>query len=91
MSRLPVEGHKDRFVLTEWLVKRWIEKSGESRYTTDPYSAWVVEEKKVVRLMGYLRTMSGSISLFHSFLPADTAPSPPRSSAFAAYTEIPLC
>lgn len=65
MSRLPVEGHKDRFVLTEWLVKRWIEKSGKSRYTTDPYSAWVVEEKKVVRLMGYLRTMGGSISILH--------------------------
>ena len=67
MSRLPVEGRKDRFVLTEWLVKRWIEKSGKSRYTTDPYSAWVVEEKKVVRLMGYLRTMSGSISIFHKW------------------------
>ena len=67
MSRLPVEGHKDRFVLTEWLVKRWIEKSGKSRYTTDPYSAWVVEEKKVVRLMGYLRTMGGSISIFHKW------------------------
>ena len=67
MSRLPVEGRKDRFVLTEWLVKRWIEKSGESRYTTDPYSAWVVEEKKVVRLMGYLRTMGGSISVFHKW------------------------
>ena len=65
MSRLPVEGHEDRFVLTEWLVKRWIEKSGKSRYTTDPYSAWVVEEKKVVRLMGYLRTIGGSISVFH--------------------------
>ena len=67
MSRLPVEGRKDRFVLTEWLVKRWIEKSGESRYTTDPYSAWVVEEKKVVRLMGYMRTIGGSISVFHKW------------------------
>ena len=67
MSRLPVEGRKDRFVLTEWLVKRRIEKSGESRYTTYPYSAWVVEEKKVVRLMGYLRTMGGSISIFHKW------------------------
>ena len=67
MSRLPVEGRKDRFVLTEWLVKRRIEKSGESRYTTYPYSAWVVEEKKVVRLMGYLRTMEGSISIFHKW------------------------
>ena len=67
MSRLPVEGYKDRFVLTEWLVKRWIEKSGESRYTTYPYSAWVVEEKKVVRLMGYMKTMGGSASLFNKW------------------------
>jgi len=65
MSRLPVEGRRDRFVLTEWAVSRAIDKSGQSSYTTTPYSAWVVEEKKVVRLMGYMRTMSGSISLFH--------------------------
>lgn len=68
MSRLPVEGRKDRFVLTEWLVKRWIKKSGERHYTTDPYSAWVVEEKKVVRLMGYLKVMGGSISLLHKWV-----------------------
>lgn len=65
MSRLPIEGHKDRFVLSEWMVKRGIEKNGKSRYTTDPYSAWVVEEKKVVRLMGYMRTIGGGISIFH--------------------------
>ena len=67
MSRLPVEGYKDRFVLTEWLVKRRIEKSGKSRYTTDPYSAWVVEEKKVVRLMGYMKTIGGATSLFNKW------------------------
>lgn len=72
MSRLPIEGHEDRFVLTEWLVKRWIEKSGKSRYTTDPYSAWVVEEKKVVRLMGYLRTIGGAISVFHRWVQRKT-------------------
>lgn len=67
MSRLPVEGCKDRFVLTDWMVKRWIEKSGQSRYTTEPYSAWVVEEKKVVRLMGYMRTLGGAISILHKW------------------------
>lgn len=67
MSRLPVEGHKDRFVLTEWIVHRWIDKSGQSRYTTDPYSAWIVEEKKVVRLMGYMRTIGGGTSLLHKW------------------------
>lgn len=65
MLRLPVQGRRDRLVLAEWAVSRAIDKSGQSSYTTAPYSAWVVEEKKVVRLMGYIRTMSGSISLFH--------------------------
>ena len=67
MSRLPIEGRLDRFVLTDWLVKRQIAKSGDSQYTTDPYSAWVVEEKKVVRLMGYMRTLGGSISILHKW------------------------
>lgn len=72
MSRLPVEGRKDRFVLTDWLVTRQIEKSGQSRYTTDPYSAWVVEEKKVVRLMGYMKTMSSAISILHNWVQRKT-------------------
>lgn len=67
MSRLPVEGRKDRFVLTDWMVKRRIDKSGQSQYTIDPYSAWVVEEKKVVRLMGYMKTIGGSIAIFHKW------------------------
>lgn len=72
MSRLPVEGRKDRFVLTDWLVTRQIEKSGQSRYTTGPYSAWVVEEKKVVRLMGYMKTMSSAISILHNWVQRKT-------------------
>lgn len=64
MLRLPVEGHKDRFVLAEWMVNRRIVKSGQSQYTTNPYTAWVVEEKKVVRLMGYLKNIC-SVSLLH--------------------------
>ncbi|NBK19157.1 PcfJ domain-containing protein [uncultured Oscillibacter sp.] len=67
MSRLPIEERQDRFVLADWLVKRKIAKSGDSQYTTDPYSAWVVEEKKVVRLMGYMRTLGGSISILHKW------------------------
>lgn len=67
MSRLSIEGRQDRFVLSDWLVKRQIAKSGGSQYTTDPYSAWVVEEKKVVRLMGYMSTIGGGISLLHEW------------------------
>lgn len=67
MSRLPMEGRKDRFVLTEWLVRRQIATSGNSQYTTHPYSAWVVEEKKVVLLMGYMKTLGGFISILHEW------------------------
>lgn len=64
-TRLPVEGHQDRFVLTDWMVKQRVEKSGEKRYTVDPYSAWVMEEKKIVRLMGYIKTIGGNVSMYH--------------------------
>lgn len=64
-TRLLVEGHQDRFVLTDWMVKRRVEKTGEKRYTVDPYSAWVMEEKKIVRLMGYIKTIGGNVSLHH--------------------------
>lgn len=67
MSRLPMEGYRDRFVLTEWLLTRQITKSGNNQYTTAPYTAWVVEEKKVVRLMGYIRSFGGPFSLFHQW------------------------
>lgn len=83
MSSLPVEGHKNRFVLTDWMVKRWIDKSGESKYTTHPYTAWVVEEKKVVRLMGYMKTIGGAISLFNHW--------EQRKTFNDVYGEIEIC
>ena len=64
LSRLPVDGLTDRLVLTDWCIRRCINKQGVTRYEIWPYTAWVVEEKKVVRLMGYLKNIGGRICLF---------------------------
>lgn len=64
LSRLPVEGLADRLVLTEWCIRRCINKQGTVRYEIWPFTAWVVEEKKIVRLMGYLKNIGGRIHLF---------------------------
>lgn len=64
LSRLPVEGLTDRLVLTDWCIRRCINKQGAVRYEIWPYTAWVVEEKKIVRLMGYLKNIGGRICLF---------------------------
>lgn len=62
LSRLPVEGHADRLVLTEWCVRRCVNKQAAVWFEVWPYTAWVVEETKVVRLMGYRKCLS-SLSL----------------------------
>ena len=55
MYRLPVEGKKDRFTIVDWMIARDIDKRGESKYWTHLNSAWVVEEKKIVRIAGNRR------------------------------------
>ena len=62
LSRLPVEGMTDRLVLLDWCIRRCINKQGAVRYEIWPFTAWVVEEKKVVRLMGYLKNKIGRAS-----------------------------
>lgn len=64
LSRLPVKEKRDRLVLIEWCVRQCVNKQAEIRYEVWPYTAWMVEERKVVRMMGYAKTMNGSISLF---------------------------
>lgn len=56
--RVPVEGGKDRLVVQDWQTCRIIEKNGHSWFHTCPWTAWVVEEKKIVRLTGYTRYFS---------------------------------
>lgn len=61
-GRVELPGKMDRFVLTEWRLERYIDKKGQSSFYHHPWTAWVVDEKKVVRLMGYQKCLS-SISL----------------------------
>lgn len=53
----------NRLVLQGWCVRKWFNRDGSSGITTWPYEAYVFEEKKTVRLTGYLKCMS-SIRLF---------------------------
>ena len=64
LTRIPAEGKKDRLALLEWCIRRCIDKQGKIRYEIWPYTAWVVEERKIVRLMGYQKNIGGNISLF---------------------------
>lgn len=62
--RLPAEGMRARLALLDWCVRRCTGKDGRTRYEIWPYTAWVAEEKKVVRLMGYGKPPGGTIFLF---------------------------
>ena len=64
LKRLPVEGERDRLALLDWCIRRCINKNGQTRMEIWPFTAWVVEEKKIVRLMGFLKNIGGSFSLF---------------------------
>ena len=54
---------EDKLALLGWLFRRHIDKEGKSDYWTLPYEAYVIEEKRIVRLMGYQKCLS-SVSLF---------------------------
>lgn len=54
---------EDKLVLYGWLFQRITDKDGQTQFTIWPYEAYVVEKRKIVRLMGYERCMS-SVSLF---------------------------
>lgn len=56
--RLPIPGKTDRLVLLEWQIYKRAHKSGACSYGTWLWTAWVVEEKKVVRLKGWNRFLS---------------------------------
>ena len=56
--RLPVEGEKDRLCVVDWMVEKTIDKDAKTSFRTHLWSAWVIEEKKIVRIMGYRKCMS---------------------------------
>ena len=55
IDRLPVPGKKDRLMIVDWMVSRDIDKNGSSRFWTHLHSAWIVEEKRIVRIAGNKR------------------------------------
>lgn len=58
--RLPVPGHKDRLLIVDWMTRKTIDKRGETSFFHHLWSAWVVEEKKIVRIKGNTRNV-GSV------------------------------
>ncbi len=61
---LTVAKVEKRLVLQGWCVRKWFERDGSSGITTWPYEAYVFEETKTVRLVGYLKCMS-TIRMFN--------------------------
>ena len=58
MYRLPVPGHKDRLLIVDWMTRKTIDKWGETSFFHHLWSAWVVEERKIIRIKGNTRNMS---------------------------------
>lgn len=52
------EGQRDRLLVTDWMTTRSINKQGRNSFGTQLYTAWVVEEKKIARIMGYHKYFS---------------------------------
>lgn len=53
VSRIPIEGKMDRLLLTDWRTARRIDKMGNIRYEHKIWTAWVVEERKIIRISGH--------------------------------------
>lgn len=58
LVRIPVPGVTDRLALIEWRIGQHIEKDGKKSYGQVLWEAYVVEERKVVRLKNWQRMMS---------------------------------
>lgn len=56
--RIDVDGRTPRFALMEWQTTRHIDKAGNKSYHHRPWTAWVVEEKRVVRLRAWYKYFS---------------------------------
>lgn len=63
VRRVPVPDRAPRLALIEWRVLREIDKEGRSKYSARPWTAWVVEERRIVRLMGYTRGFCSTLQL----------------------------
>lgn len=56
---------EDKLVLTGWCVCHWATTDAREQLTVYPYEAYVMEEKKVVRLMGYTKCITTLRMLGH--------------------------
>lgn len=60
---MTVERLEDKLVLIGWYVSQDVDRDNVETISVRPYEAYVVEQKKVVQLMGYMKCMS-TISFF---------------------------
>lgn len=59
LLRLPAAGRRDRLAVVEWCVRQRVDKEARTRCEIWPYTAWVVEEKKLVGLTAFRKYMGG--------------------------------
>lgn len=57
-DRITVPGEKDRFACIGWCFQRFVDKEAKSTFRERPYEAYVIEDKKVIRLTGYEKYMT---------------------------------
>lgn len=62
----PLSVHRvgDRLAIVTWYVGRYLNSNGTTRVSCIPYEAYVAEDRKVVKCVGYQRCMGGSVSWF---------------------------
>lgn len=58
VHRIPVDGKRDRFCLVDWRYQRTITKEGRSFFDPHLWTAWVVEERKIIRIAGYRKNFT---------------------------------
>lgn len=63
VHRLPIPGHTDRLLIVDWMTRKVIDKLGETSFYHHLWSAWVIEEKKIVRIKGNTRGLGGAVSM----------------------------
>ena len=56
--KVPVPGKIDRMILLEWQICRRIDKEARAHYGVSLWTAWVVEERKLIRMKCWSKWMS---------------------------------
>lgn len=53
------DGATPRLLLTLWRARKYALKAGEAHIEVEPYEAYIVDEKKIIRCTHWYRTMGG--------------------------------